>query len=383
MSLISKRKSCLIYRGSSCLRARLILSVLSGKAVKINDIRSSDDEPGLREYEVNLIRLLDKITNGTTIEVNETGTSLYFMPGLLYGGDFSHECCKLRAISYYLEVLIALGPFCKKPINCTLTGITNAKNEISVDSMISGAIPVLKKFMLGDDALTLKIIKRGMVPEGGGQVQFSCPSRKQLRSVQVTDMGKIKRIRGVVYTARVSPAFANRMVESAKGILLNFLPDVYIHTDHCKGDKAGKSPGFGISLCAETTTGVYLVCDSHSAVPGPNVQPSLPEDVGKEAAHLLLEEIYRGGCVSSSFQSLAVLWMMLTQQDISKYLTGPLSPYTIKFLRQVRDFFGLAFKLETKTRNEEEEEEELRDGGTKVVLTCLGIGYSNINKRTL
>lgn len=56
-------------------------------------------------------------------------------------------------------------------------------------------------------------------------------------------MGKVKRVRGVVYTARVSPAFANRMVESAKGVLLNFLPDVYIHTDHCKGDKAGKSPG--------------------------------------------------------------------------------------------------------------------------------------------
>lgn len=83
-----------------------------------------------------------------------------------------------------------------------------------------------------------------------------------------------------------------------------------------------------MSLCAETTTGVYLVSDGNSSVPGPNVRPSLPEDVGKETAHLLLEEIYRGGCISSSFQSLAALWMMLTQKDISKYLTGPLSPYT-------------------------------------------------------
>lgn len=56
-------------------------------------------------------------------------------------------------------------------------------------------------------------------------------------------MGKVKRIRGVVYAVRVSPTFANRIVETAKGVLLNFLPDVYINTDHCKGDKAGKSPG--------------------------------------------------------------------------------------------------------------------------------------------
>lgn len=86
----------------------------------------------LAEYEVNLIRLLDKVTNGTVIELNETGTSLYFQPGLLHGGDISHECCKQRAISYYLEVLIALGPFCKKPLKCILKGVTNAKVPISI-----------------------------------------------------------------------------------------------------------------------------------------------------------------------------------------------------------------------------------------------------------
>lgn len=79
------------------------------------------------EYEVNLIRLLDKITNGTTVELNYTGTSVYFQPGLLQGGFVTHECCKLRAISYYLEVLIALAPFCKKPLHCVLYGVTNAQ----------------------------------------------------------------------------------------------------------------------------------------------------------------------------------------------------------------------------------------------------------------
>lgn len=141
-------------------------------------------------------------------------------------------------------------------------------------------------------------------------------------------MGKIKRIRGVAYACRISPTFANRMVESAKGALLQFLPDVYIYTDHCKGDKAGKSPGFGMSLTAETTTGIFLSCDGHSVVPGPGDEPCLPEEVGKATAELLLEEIYRGGCVSSCFQSLPIIWMALTQKDVSKLVTGPLSPYT-------------------------------------------------------
>lgn len=53
----------------------------------------------------------------------------------------------------------------------------------------------------------------------------------------------VKRIRGTACSMRVSPAIANRIVESAKSVLLKFLPDVYIYADHCKRSTSGKSPG--------------------------------------------------------------------------------------------------------------------------------------------
>ena len=40
--------------------------------------------------------------------------------------------------------------------------------------------------------------------------------RRTLRPVQVTDQGKIKRVRGVAWAVRVSPSVVNRMVEVAK-----------------------------------------------------------------------------------------------------------------------------------------------------------------------
>jgi len=57
------------------------------------------------------------------------------------------------------------------------------------------------------------------------------------------DSGMVKRIRGTACSIRVSPAIANRIVESAKSVLLKFLPDVYIYADHCKRSISGKSPG--------------------------------------------------------------------------------------------------------------------------------------------
>ena len=44
--------------------------------------------------------------------------------------------------------------------------------------------------------------------------------------------------------------------------------------------------------------------------------------MGAAAAQDLLEEIYRGGCVDSSFQWHTALFMALAQKDVSKYLTG-------------------------------------------------------------
>jgi len=86
------------------------------------------------EFEVNFLRLVDKLTNGTNLDVNETGTDLYFQPGLLIGGAIDHDCCKLRGIGYYLELIIMVAPYCKKGIQATLKGVTN--NQVNYISCL-------------------------------------------------------------------------------------------------------------------------------------------------------------------------------------------------------------------------------------------------------
>jgi len=97
---------------------------------------------------------LDGITNGTTIEINATGTQLRFVPGMLVGGEVHHDCpvdrppvtgastsgsagtgggnpqdeeaaaaegvLNPRSVGYYLKFLLPLSPFCKLPLNLRL-----------------------------------------------------------------------------------------------------------------------------------------------------------------------------------------------------------------------------------------------------------------------
>ena len=90
----------------------------------------------------------------------------------------------------------------------------------------------------------------------------------------------------------------------------------------------------------------------------------------------------RGGCIDSTNQSLMLLHLGLSKNDVSKLVVGPLSDYTVGFLRHFRDFFGVSFKLETFQGKEIDEEEDLQLGADKVLLTCVGANFKNVGYAT-
>ena len=61
-----------------------------------------------------------------------SGTAVFFQPGMLAGGSLEHECNPQRAIGYYLEGLVCLAPFTKKPLRALLRGVTNDQTDPSV-----------------------------------------------------------------------------------------------------------------------------------------------------------------------------------------------------------------------------------------------------------
>eukprot|EP01018_Ginkgo_biloba_P032082 Gb_01471 [translate_table: standard] len=376
------RASTLQLRGAQHFRQRLVLSTLSGTPVRIEDIRADDTSPGLRSYEVSFLRLMEKVSDGCVVEINETGTKLRYKPGVLLGGrQLVHDCGVNRSIGYFMEPLIVLGLFGKTFLSITLKGITNDNKDPCVDTFRTTTLPMLKHFGVPLEDLELKIISRGAPPKGGGEVRLKVPIvQNSLSAVTWVDEGMVKRIRGVAYSTRLSPQMANRMVDASRGILNQLLPDVYIFTDHYSGQLSGRSPGYGISLVAETTSGClisaecaasYAISEEDGDLSDTETEkaPMLPEDIGREGAMFLLEEIKQGGVVDSTHQGLLFLLCALCPEDVSKVRVGRLSPYAIKTLRHIKDFLGVQFNIKPDPAT-----------GT-VILTCIGCGYKNLSRK--
>ena len=275
-----------------------------------------------------------------------------------------------RGMGYFLEVLAALAPFGKDGLKATLKGVTNHSNnlDISVDTFQHVTIPNLRHFGV-DEGVQFKIVKRGAAPNGGGVAIFTCPIVKALSPIQLVDDGKIKRVRGVAYSVKASSTFSNRVIESSREVLNPLAPDVYIYADisQDKSKNDGQSlvsPGYGLTLIAETTTGCFLSYE-HMAQTA-----EIAEDVGTETTNLFLLETIRRGCVDSSNQSLMLLLMASGPEDVSRIRLGKLTNYTIEFLRHIKIFFGVTFNIEPEPETK------------TVLLTCLGAGFKNLSRKT-
>jgi len=385
--------------GAVQFRQRLAVSILSQRPLLIKNIRSDALEPGLRPYEISFLRLLDLITNGSRIEINATGTQLRFAPGILTGGEVEHDCpvgdsddstqnrpnddddndpsqLQYRSIGWFLEGILPLAPFGKSNLTVIWTGITDGtccqQDDPSVDYFKASALPLLGHFgivastdmMESNTGPEIAILQRGAAPLGGGRVRFHCPLVRQLeKPIDWTDVGKIKRIRGnAVSCTLVSSSSTARVAYAAKGLLQRLIPDVWIHTDvHTrKQHQCGPSPALTVHLTAQSTTGVVMTVEANLK------QRELPEDLGQRVAAKLLQEVQQAGCVDTDLQSLALCYMCLTPEDVSRLRIGRLTPFTIEALRLYKQAWGVEFKLQA--------DEETKT----IVLSCVGTGYRNM-----
>ncbi len=84
MVMVKEQQEVVKLAGAQHFRQRLLLATLAGKTLRIDEIRARDSVPGLRDYEASFLRLLEKISNGCIVEINETGTMVFLFEIIVF-----------------------------------------------------------------------------------------------------------------------------------------------------------------------------------------------------------------------------------------------------------------------------------------------------------
>ena len=128
----------------------------------------------MKDYELSLLKLVEKLTNGSVVNINKSGTRLIFRLGIIDCNDglaVEHDCHLDRNITYYLEVVVPLAVFGKTIMNLTFKGNTDDNLSYTIASVKSAWNHHLKLFGAGN-SLDITVSKRGYAPLGGGVVQI-------------------------------------------------------------------------------------------------------------------------------------------------------------------------------------------------------------------
>jgi RNA 3'-terminal phosphate cyclase-like protein len=250
-------------------------------------------------------------------------------------------------------------------LTISFKGITSSKLDIGVDTIRTSIFPVLQKF--GIDRQELRIVNRGSEPLGGGEVVLSCPHLVlQPNTLHALSTPAVDKIRGIAYSTRVSPASVNRIIESARQVLKRTGCETFIYSDVARGEESGKSPGFGVTIVAETKNGWAISCEQVAS------SGSVPEDLGYEAALKLLEQISYGGVVGKNQIELAIVLMILGKEDIGRIIVGKevVDAKVVRLLRCIKSFWNLEVVFK-----------ELSDNENELLLSVKGTGFVSASKK--
>lgn len=138
-----------------------------------------------------------------------------------------------------------------RPDDLDAPGLTNTRHPLTIDRSPDELYEdrdQRHRYPVKIQALpppSMRVAKRGAAPLGCGCVHFYCPVVKELNPIELTEFGKVKRVRGNAVSCRIPPSSAAPVAHSAKGVMHRLLPDNWIHTNahsslgHGKRNKDG------------------------------------------------------------------------------------------------------------------------------------------------
>lgn len=299
--------------GGQSVRTAVALSALTGVDIHMTRIRENRPTRGLSRQHCTAVDGVARMS-GSQVEGNQPGSrDLTFRPGDKRVDDLTLDVGSAGSISLVMQALLLASRFHICGARMDITGGTNVMWAPPVDFYSQVLFPLLSRMGFEAD---MSIIERGFYPEGGGRVIVNvCPPR-EIKPLNITELGDFKRVEGICYSRNLPGRVADDIISSAEERLKDITADISINREISEG----RSSGAGISLVAVFENGRL-----GSSVLGSRGYPAA--HVGRDAANDLLRELGSGSTMDVHAADQMLPYMALAEKEcefrvrkISKHL---------------------------------------------------------------
>ncbi|MGM5484280.1 MAG: RNA 3'-terminal phosphate cyclase [Nanobdellota archaeon] len=274
--------------GGQMLRMSIALSLSTGKAFDMTNIRAKRPKPGLKAQHLKAIKAAKELFSAKTEGDHLGSQNLRFIPGKLKRKSLNIDIGTAGSVTLLLQALLPALIREKDRVRLSIRGGTDVKWSMPFDYLDNVVLPFYRIYA----DIEVKLRKRGYFPKGGGEVEIKVKGNDEDKGIELSSQGKLVHIKGIANSS--SDLDVNeKSAQSAKSLLRKYDCPVRIDTRTSRSE----STGGGIVLWATLTMREDEIERRRPIrLGGDELYEKDPYSPGQEAARKLLKSIDSGIC---------------------------------------------------------------------------------------
>jgi RNA 3'-terminal phosphate cyclase (ATP) len=311
--------------GGQVLRTSLSLAMLTGRSVRLHNIRAGRRKPGLMRQHLTCVLAAARVCAGQVEGAAIGSTALEFRPGPVQAGDYSFAIGSAGSTSLVLQALLPALLVATEPSRLRIEGGTHVPMAPCADFIAHAFLPVLR-CMGAQVEFTLE--RHGFFPAGGGAVVIDVRPAP-LRPLALESRGAALGVRAEAMVSQL-PA---RIVERELDALRRALPQAELQRRELG---TGNGPGNALVLQAR----FEHVCEVVTCLGKLGVSS---EDVARQAASEYKRYLAHGAPVGEHLADQLLLPMWLAGGG--HFVTGRPSTHLETIIEVMRAFGAAQIEL--------------------------------------
>jgi len=286
--------------GGQILRSTLSLSAITGRPVRIENLRANRTKPGLAAQHLTSVRAAAMLCDAE-VEGAELGSrALQFIPRKpVRSGDYFLDVAQAReggsagAVMLVLQTLLLPLALASGVSTVTLRGGTHVQMSPSFDYVHDVWLPTLARMGVSAE---LSLVRSGWYPVGQGEVKLRITGSEKLLSLRLEQRGPLLAVTGRALAANLPDHICERMAAHAGDLLGQ------------AGIKAEIEPVVLKAACPGA--GLYLTAHYQNSLAGFGGQgkPGKPaEQIAEETCSGLLQHYHSGAALEQHLADQLIL----------------------------------------------------------------------------
>lgn len=207
--------------GGQVLRSALALAMTSGQPFRIHGIRAKRRKPGLMRQHLTAVLAAQQICGGKASGAEAGSTELDFTPGDVRGGEYRFAIGTAGSTSLVLQTVLPALILAPQPSRVTLEGGTHNPLSPSFEFIAHSFLPLLARM---GARVTMRLIRAGFAPAGGGRVEIEIEPAQRLSPLRLDERGALLRGRAEAVVVHLPYSIAEREL-AVIGARLGWQPD--------------------------------------------------------------------------------------------------------------------------------------------------------------